>query len=138
MHPKLVELGLLSFVDARRRPGLRRLFEGELDNWTYEEGYGRGIGYHFNPLVRQLLDEEVKGRKVFHSLRHTQATVLRDRDVPIELIEAIAGRASSDNRRPTTGERVYIKPEQLRRLQEAVERLDFGDALDAVNPFPAI
>ncbi len=49
------------------------------------------------------------------------------------LIAELDGHVSGDGKRRTTTEEVYIKPSDVRMLQEAVEKLNYGEVLAGVR-----
>lgn len=70
LHPRLIELGLLEYVDALKASGYDRLFPKLKYNKI--KGY-RGIASNwFNGnYFGKVLGSPRDGKKTFHSLRHT-------------------------------------------------------------------
>ncbi|MTK12255.1 MAG: site-specific integrase, partial [Clostridiaceae bacterium] len=92
LHPTLVDLGFLIYVEQRRRAGGGRLFpelvpdqHGTVTgNWSKWWGrYARDLG---------VTDK----RKVFHSFRHTVKDAFRNAGVEKSLRDAIMGHAAGD------------------------------------------
>lgn len=69
---------------------------------------------------------------MLHSFRHTVATRLSHADVQVHTIAELLGHEYAKDGTTTT--RVYAKedPNMLRKLAEAVEKLDFAEALRAI------
>ncbi|CDX49843.1 putative Site-specific recombinase XerD [Mesorhizobium plurifarium] len=89
IHPRLIEYGLLEYIDAvRAKPGNERLFP-QL-TYTASDGYGRNLGRWFNETF--LPDMNLKTRQLtFHSLRHSVVNQLIKADVSQPHIMAIVG-----------------------------------------------
>lgn len=68
IHPKLLELGLISHVEALKAQGEVRLFP-KLSNAI--NGYGNAISKAFSRHLQDLKIEAETGRKGFHSFRKT-------------------------------------------------------------------
>lgn len=73
LHPQLVELGLLNYVEQRRDAGHRHLWDGL--NWEDKSGYGRYPSSDFRELA-QSVGVHVERRKVLHSFRSTCSQAL--------------------------------------------------------------
>jgi hypothetical protein len=125
IHGKLIELGLLELLESKKRMGHKRVFE-ELKK--QRDGYSQGVSKWFGRFLRQagILDR----KKVFHSFRHTVATVLRDREVPQEKIGAILGHSDESN---VTAR--YAKRFSVESLRAEIEKLDF-DLPYQISPHP--
>lgn len=92
LHPKLIELGFLKYVQSQQANG--RLFP-EL-SYCPKNGYGRNLGRWFNTVfLRDQLKLHSK-EHVFHSIRHTVAQYLSDKDVQASTIQAILGQAPKE------------------------------------------
>ena len=118
VHPQLVKLGFLAYVDKVRRSGGVWLFPqvapnvpGGLKPWTkWFNRYLRSIG---------ITDR----RKVFHSFRHIFKDALRTAGIPEDLNDALTGHSN-----PSVG-RGYGAKEIVRRFGMAALK----DAVYAVN-----
>ncbi len=89
VHPKLVALGLLQYVESVRSQGgqLFPLLKANKKG-KHTATFSTGFGEFLRGKVK-LLDT----RKVFHSLRHTFKTATRAARIPIEIHDAITGHA---------------------------------------------
>jgi integrase len=116
VHPKLIELGLLKFVEQQRAAGKQRLFD-ELKKGR--DGYGARVTKWFARFCDRLgiVDE----RKVFHSFRHTLLNELKQRGVALEVREAIAGHENKSQSESRYG-KAYI----AKITFEAIQKADFG------------
>lgn len=127
IHPLLIELGLIDYVQALKLNGEERLFP-EL---IYDEvkGYGKAAGRWFNEhFLGKQLNFERDGMKAFHSFRHTFITSLINKATPEYIISGIAGH----ERGKTTSLKRYGKDDAA-RLQPHIDILDFE--LPAIHPF---
>jgi integrase len=113
VHPVLVKLGFLDYVEQVRRARHERVFP------LLSKGPNRfhdAASRRFNRRLRAL---GINGKKSAYSLRHTFGTRLRDVDVQPETISELMGHA---HQTMTMGR--YVKAPSPRRLLEAVSRLD--------------
>lgn len=113
LHPDLITLGFLAYVNEMRQAGHRRLFP-KLK--PYRERYSKNIGRWLN----RLLDKRVSDRSeyAYHSLRHVFADILRNeaptQGVLDKVINGLLGHASGE-----TSDK-YGLPHVLRSRQHAV------------------
>lgn len=91
IHPELISLGFLAFVEHRKRQGFTRLFP-EL------EVYRERVTKEWSKWWGRFADREVTKApdKSFHSFRHLFIATLRAAGVPEEQIKALVGHASTD------------------------------------------
>lgn len=78
MHPRLIELGFLQYLDDVRSLGFERVFPSL--RWTAAAGYGDTVSDMFSTYLRGKVKISDR-RKVFHSFRHyfcTQAKNFTD------------------------------------------------------------
>jgi len=105
IHSKLLELGLIEYVEELRQAGKQRLLH-ELTN-TRNRGYGRNLGRWFNEMFLKKIGLKEK-RLVFHSLRHSIVTHLLQVGVEEPKAQSIVGH----KRTVRTARRI-----QYRRIQ---------------------
>jgi integrase len=67
MHPRLIELGFLDYLNDVRAEGFDRLFPSL--RWTQAAGYGDTVSDMFSKFLREKVKITDKD-KVFHSFRH--------------------------------------------------------------------
>ena len=70
VHSKLVELGLVAMVQARKAAGNETLFDLDMDA---RDGMGQSVGRWFSRYLRGVVGIKDK-RKVFHCFRHAFVT----------------------------------------------------------------
>lgn len=87
IHDKLIEVGLIRYVERLRAEGQERLFP-ELK--LTEDGYGKVASAWFGRFKQRCGIVE-KQKKVFHSFRHTFISSLLNDDVPETVIAPIVG-----------------------------------------------
>jgi integrase len=114
VHPYLIEGGFLSFVDALRGNGIKRLWPNLKRRGT--DGYCHAIGKWFQRFNRMHITTDPL--KTFHSLRHTFADTLKQQGEQEALISELMGHA---NHSITTGR--YGKRYKPQMLLEAVSRI---------------
>src|SRR5262249_3896288 len=96
VHPELIRLGFLDFVERQRAAGQARLFP-ELTVGKYGSASAQ-YSKRFGRLLRSIGITDK--RKVFHSARHTVKDRLRAAQVPLDVQNAILGHAAGT--RPRT------------------------------------
>jgi integrase len=118
VHSRLIELGLLEYVNQTRATGALRLFPQLTHGGN---GYGDAVGKVFARHLKQV--GIVDPGKVLHSLRHTAITRLHSRGVSQNIAEALVGHAAN-----TVHGSVYLHRNALPMslLKEGIEALDFN------------
>lgn len=137
VHARLLELGLLEWVDALREAGFDRLFPELLYNSV--KGYGKAAGKWFNDsyLGKQLKVPRGTG-KVFHSFRHNFATAMSQVDMPGPARADLMGHA----RVGSEGDRRYTKGMAASETKPHIDKLAYplptvgafrvGEGLEAI------
>jgi len=117
IHPILIEHGLIQYVEKMKKAGNPRLWM----NLTYVDlhCYTNSFGKWYARFNREKVTEDPK--KVFHSMRHTVANILKQKGVSEALIAEILGHAHASI---TTSR--YGKRYQPKVLLEAMQFLDYG------------
>jgi integrase len=95
LHPKLLELGLLEYVEARRATGNSWLWDGLL--WTTKDGFGKYLSRDFTLLTKSVGVYE-RRRKVFHSFRSTIQQALLRAPLDGTLIDQFIGHEVASER----------------------------------------
>lgn len=128
VHSKLIELGLLDYVDELRRAGHARLFPELLRD--ERKGYGKAAGSWFNErFLGNRLGIERDGRKTFHSLRHNFATSLSSAGVPTTIKSDLMGHSRSE----ALVESRYDKGAALATLRDYIDQIK--PALPSITRF---
>ncbi|WP_224982706.1 site-specific integrase [Geomonas agri] len=117
IHPKLIELGLIDYYETMKAAKKPRLWMN-LDLIRLH-GYTNGIGKWYARYNRDCVTEDPK--KVFHSMRHTVADVLKQKGISEAAIAEILGHAHATI---TSGR--YGKRYQPKVLLDALMQLDYG------------
>jgi integrase len=115
IHPELLRLGFLEYVEGVRKTGALRLFP-ELH--LQRDGYGAGVTKWWAHRREKI----GLGHRDLHSLRHTVATALREAGVQEDVVADILGHSRSD--KETFGR--YAKAGTARLLLDALKRLGYG------------
>lgn len=119
IHPFLVEMGFLRYVEHVKRAKYDRLFpelrvdcKGKMSgNWT--KWWGR---YARSSVIGIESDQ-----KVFHSFRHGFRDCCREAEIDEELAEALSGRSSRNVGRG------YGSGFSLARLYDAITKIEYPD-----------
>ena len=120
IHSKLLESGVMDFVEMQRCLGHERLFPSL--SLHKQNGYSQTPSRWFSGLRETLGFNDAKGRKDFHSFRHTVADNLKQRGVAESFIGGILGHTTGG----ITFTR-YGKDFRPHVLQPAVELLCFSE-----------
>jgi integrase len=124
VHPTLLELGLLTYVESVKVINSPRLWMNL--TWMDIHGYSNGFGKWYQRFNRTYVTNDSK--KVFHSMRHTVADTLKQAGVPEVVISELIGHAHNSI---TSGR--YGKRYQPKVLLEALVHLDYGIEIPLVN-----
>ena len=117
-------LGLLDYLADVRATGAVMLFP-DLEKTV--NGYGAKVSKWFNGQWLRKRAGITNKRKVLYSTRHTFATRLKAADVQDHTISELVGHEVESM---TVGR--YGKKLELPKLRDAIERLDYRDALGAI------
>lgn len=116
IHPVLIDLGFLQYVDFQRKSKSKKLFS-EL-NRTERGKYCRSVQAWF---ARHLDSLGITGSdKVFHSFRHTFETKAIEKRIPAEYQNALGGWADRG-----TGQRVYGKTKDINVMLEELSKISY-------------
>ncbi len=119
IHPDLVKLGLLTYVETLRRQGLPRLW---MNLTRREDSYAKQFSAYFQRFNRKYITQDAT--KVFHSFRHMFATGLKNAGVRAEIISELLGHTHGS----ITLDR-YGKPFDAVTLLKAMRSLRFVPSL---------
>ncbi len=117
LHPQLISLGFLDFVNHRRQRNDVRLFP-ELPR--LRDGYSQTASKWFGRFKRRC--NILEDTRVFHSFRHGFATLLGNRLTPLPVILQLMGH----ERGKSESEQRYMKDLPLSVAYPHLAELDFG------------
>jgi integrase len=139
IHDKLVDLGLLRYVDGLRAAGEERLFP-ELSQ--RRDGFAHAASNWFQRYKKRC-GIEGKHTKVFHSFRHTLISALLDDDVAEHAVAQIVGHEAqlitgriywnardAAKRKPTIEK--FQPPTEVWCLVPRLEEVEFGSGIVAL------
>ncbi|CBS88463.1 protein of unknown function, Phage integrase catalytic core (plasmid) [Azospirillum lipoferum 4B] len=116
IHPLLLELGFLDYVDAQKRAGKRDLFPGlRPEKATCA---GENLGEWFSRYLEYIGMK--RERLSFHSFRHSFDTHLLNREVPDVRVSELMGHAQHGQTRNR-----YYKGARLAKLTEAIASINY-------------
>jgi integrase len=113
IHSKLIKLGFIDFID-----GLKEGQSVFFDLPEHRDGRGHDYKWYMREF-RKYCDDD---RKVFHSWRHTVASVLNNVGVPSTHRADILGHERASD---CETDKTYTSITQLRTLQAAVEKINY-------------
>jgi integrase len=117
IHPTLLSLGLLSYVQSLRDRKAPRLW---MNLKKYRDGYSKYFGKWYSQVNREHITDS--RTKCFHSFRHTFINELKQRGVQDTLISELVGHSTSGSM--TMGR--YGKRYQPKVLLDALVKLEYG------------
>lgn len=128
IHPRLIELGLLEYVDALKAAGYDRLFPELKHNKI--KGYRAGASKWFNEnYFGKVLGFPRDGKKTFHSLRHTFINALDEFENNERTIAQLVGHV----RGSTTAMTTYRKDADVGEQLGVISQLSYS--LPDIAPF---
>lgn len=116
IHPLLLELGFLDYVDAQKRAGKRDLFPGLRPEKATRAG--ENLGEWFSRYLEYIGMK--RERLSFHSFRHSFDTHLFNREVPDVRVSELMGHAQHGQTRNR-----YYKGARLAKLTEAIASINY-------------
>jgi len=130
LHSKLIELGLLKYVQCLREAGHTRLFP-EL-RFDKIKGYGKGAGKWFNDrFLGKKLGIPRDGMRSFHSFRHTFTSAVYDSNEGIS--EPTVAQLTGHQRGETMSAIRYRKDKAATKQLAYIDQIDFD--LPEIAPF---
>lgn len=127
IHPKLLELGLLTFVKQLRERGESRLFPELL---VRRDGASQSASLWFGRYRKTIGLYQQTPKKDFHSFRTTLIDTLKQKRLPEPEIAALVGHATESM---TFGR--YGKPYNPGVVLNLLKKVDFSNALSDVKPW---
>ena len=127
IHPTLIQLGFLNYVNELRRKKKKRLWENLKKG---RDGYGQQFQRFYGRFNRRYITDDKQ--KVFHSLRHNFTNNLKQHGVEESKIAELVGHSVAS----ITLSR-YGKPYEPQVLLESLKLLDYGiDIFELVGETP--
>ena len=122
IHSTLARIGLIDHAARVRANGERQLWPDLERGGPYQL-----LGYRFSKWFTEYRRAVglYEPRKDFHSFRHSFATHTRDSGIPLDVRQALMGHVQHGE----TAER-YGKAVKVKEYHAAIERIDYGAALD--------
>lgn len=125
VHDELLRLGLLDYIEERKRAGDSRLFPN-LQPGGADGRLGHGYTKWFTRYRRDVKVYE-PGRD-FHSFRHSASTFLHQGGASDSLVDRLTGHT-------TPGETSrYTKSSRIMQLKQAINSIDIGVSLTHLYP----
>ena len=133
VHPDLLSLGFLEYVDSLRGRGDWRVFPQA--SATAKNGAGNWISKAFGYYLGNLSGEWKPAKRGFHSLRKTVIQEMQGAGVPSELRVQITGHELDDEHHSTYS-RDFTAAEKLNGVGSlpGLSALAYGLDLDALRP----
>jgi integrase len=113
LHPHLIDLGLIRWVEKLKEDGQTRLFP-EL-RWDKKKGPSKDASRWFSSFLKKF-GWERDGTRTFHSFRHTAITHCMNILGMPESVEMDLFGHSSNGKRSGTGDSVYRKSQEIDSL----------------------
>lgn len=135
VHPQLIEIGFLSFVEQRRTAGAVRLFSELKKSST---------GYYSDPFskwFRRFLERAGASREktCFHSFRHCYRDALREARIEHEVALALGGWSSGNGSEAGETAAAYGRGYRAATLLQAIEKVRYDLNLDhLLTPDPIL
>jgi len=126
VHPELLELGFLAWVEGRRRAGHKRLFPAA--KAEAKNGQGNWISKAFSRHLAEVGAGWAPGKRGFHSLRKTLIQELQGAGVVSELRAQLVGHELDDEHHATYS-RDFSTKEKLEGLgphSPGLKSLEYG------------
>jgi hypothetical protein len=118
IHPILIKLGLLEYVEQLQEQKVPRLWMNL--TWMDIHGYSNGFGKWYQRFNRDYVSKDPL--KVFHSMRHLMTDTLKQAGELETVIAELIGHSNGGSE--TMGR--YGKRYQPKILLEALNKLDYG------------
>ncbi|WP_296201196.1 site-specific integrase [uncultured Hyphomicrobium sp.] len=120
LHPTLIDLGFLEFVESIRAANGTRLFADDERN---KRGEFAGFSKRFNRYKEALgIKSDAHNKLDFHSFRHTLQTMLFDAGEEEYVVNALCGHSPAQQ---SEGVRTYSRGAGLKAKYELILKLTF-------------
>lgn len=116
IHPKLIDMGFLSYVQYQRKRRETKLFQ--TSKKQSRNGYAGPVQHWFARYLDKL---NISGKdKVFHSFRHTFETMAVEKKIPAEYQNAICGWTDQG-----IGQRIYGRKKDIMVMKEEISKIEY-------------
>lgn len=126
IHSQLLALGLRMFVETSKTERIFPNIKPRADRLAHYPCK------RFNENFLPAAGVKVKNKKTLYSFRHTVLNALKQMRTPSEERAQLAGHAVNYN---NVTESVYGSEFNIKLMQELVERLDFSESIQSVQPW---
>ncbi|MRR53306.1 MAG: site-specific integrase [Deltaproteobacteria bacterium] len=123
VHPVLITLGFLDYVEQIRVQGKPRLWENCI---LKRDGYSQDFGKWYQRFNRKYITQERK--KVFHSFRHLVADTLKQSGIQETVTAELLGQKNENITYSRYGKSYKPQP-----LLEALQKLEYGVDLEILK-----
>lgn len=132
IHKMLIDLGFLAFVRQVKCMGFRQLFFTL--KYTKGNNYGGATSSWFRRYLTEIGVKTVKNskQKVFHSFRYTFETKCIEKNISVELQNALGGWKEKEL---GIGQKVYGAKIKVSTKNEALQKIDFPCLNEAFKRF---
>ena len=113
IHPKLIDMEFLVYVEYQRKEKQRKLFS--ILQKQGHNGYAGPVQHWFGKYLDSLRIKDKS--KVFHSFRHTFETMAVEKKIPAEYQNAICGWTDKG-----TGQRLYAHKKDMKILMRLKQK----------------
>ena len=130
IHPNLVKLGLLEYIEKRKKAGANvRLFDCSKN--------GRGyFSDNFSKWFKRYKDKAgVRSNVNFHSFRHTFAVKACEANINDKLIDTLAGWSKGHTVGNISMQKRYINELSIKKLDEAVLSMAFPEVQPLIEQY---
>jgi integrase len=118
LHPQIIKMGFLEFVEARRLDGPKARLFSEIKQGKSTKRYSTYFSRWFTRFKKHACGHQPRAR--FHSLRHQFRTALASAGVPLEYTDALCGWDDSERGM----EKRYFQA-HLKQLAAAVAKVHY-------------
>jgi integrase len=122
VHSKLIELGLLEYVEELRMMGHVLLFPGL--TWG-ANGPAGNVSIWFNRYHLRKRCGITDRKKSLHVFRHTFGTLSAKSGVYKRITKKVFGHSDGDNDREDTLDRYYVDPADVPECKDGIEKINF-------------
>lgn len=130
IHPNLVKLGLLEYIEKRKKAGANvRLFDCSKN--------GRGyFSDNFSKWFKRYKDKAgVRSNVNFHSFRHTFAVKACEANINDKLIDTLAGWSKGRTIGNISMQKRYINELSIKKLDKAVLSMAFPEVQPLIEQY---